>query len=123
MSGNNKILVDTNILLYFLKGNQDVIEMLSGKHIIISFITQLELLSFPKISQKSDNTIRGLLKKLQIVNINDEIKELTIEILKNSKLKLPDAIIGATATYLKLPLLTADDDFEKMKNTEIILYE
>lgn len=50
MSGN-RLCVDTNILLYFLKGDQEVIEMISDKDLIVSFITELELLSFPKISQ------------------------------------------------------------------------
>jgi hypothetical protein len=82
MSGRDKIFVDTNILLYFLRGDPDVIEMLSGKFVVTSFITELELLAFPKISQESENNIRGLLKSIQIVNINSEIKEMTIEIRK-----------------------------------------
>ena len=59
MSGN-RLCVDTNILLYFLKGDQEVIEMISDKDIVISFITELELLSFPKISPDSEETIKGL---------------------------------------------------------------
>lgn len=61
MSGN-KLFVDTNILLYFLNGDQEVVEMISDKDLIISFITELELLSFPKISVDSEETIKGLLK-------------------------------------------------------------
>ncbi len=41
MSGN-KLFVDTNILLYFLSGDQEVIEMISDKDLVISFITELE---------------------------------------------------------------------------------
>ena len=58
MSGN-RIFVDTNILLYFLKGEQEILEMLSGKQIVVSFITQLELLSFPQISPDSEESIKG----------------------------------------------------------------
>jgi len=106
MSGN-RICVDTNILLYFLKGDQEVIEMISDKELVISFITELELLSFPKISQEAEDTIKGLLKNCLIINIRSEIKELTIEFRRKSKLKLPDSIVAATAKYSKLPFLTA----------------
>jgi len=110
MSGN-RLCVDTNILLYFLKGDQEVIEIISDKDLVISFITELELLSFPKISPDSEDTIKGLLKNCLIVDIRSEIKDLTIKIRKKSKLKIPDAIVAATAFYSKLPLLTADKQY------------
>ena len=49
MSGS-RLFVDTNILLYFLQGDREVIEMIADKNLVISFITELELLSFPKLS-------------------------------------------------------------------------
>lgn len=45
MSGK-EILVDTNIFLYLLKGNDTLEEMLQGKSIYVSFITELELIGF-----------------------------------------------------------------------------
>lgn len=122
MSGN-KLFVDTNILLYFLDGDQEVIEMISDKELVISFINELELLSFPKISADSEETIKGLLKNCTIVDITQEIKDLTIEFRRKSKLKLPDAIVAATAFYLQLPLLTADKQFRKVEELEVIIYE
>jgi len=122
MSGN-KLFVDTNILLYFLNGDQEVIEMLSDKEIIISFINELEMLSFPKISPDSEETINGLLKNCTIVDITPEIKNLTIEFRRKSKLKLPDSIVAATAFYSQLPLLTADKQFRTLEELEVIIYE
>lgn len=122
MSGN-RLFVDTNILLYFLKGDQDVIEMISDKDLVISFITELELLSFPRITADSEETIKGLLKSCLIVDVSSEIKDLTIEFRRKSKLKLPDAIVAATAFYNKLPLLTADKQFRTIEELEIIIYE
>jgi predicted nucleic acid-binding protein len=122
MSGN-RLFVDTNILLYFLKGDQEVIEMVSDKDLIISFITELELLSFPKISPDSEKTIKGLLKNCLIIDLSPEIKDLTIEFRRKSKLKLPDSIVAATAYYHKLPLLTADKQFRTIEELEIIMYE
>ena len=122
MSGN-RLCVDTNILLYFLKGDQEVIEMISDKDLVISFITELELVSFPKISPDSEETIKGLLKNCQIIDINPEIKDGTVVFRRKSKLKLPDSIVAATAFCLKLPLLTADKQFRTIEELQIILYE
>lgn len=122
MSGS-KLFVDTNILLYFLNGDPEVIEMISDKDLIISFITELELQAFPEISADSEEIIKGLLKNCTIVDISPELKELTIEFRKKSKLKLPDAIIAATAFYFKLPLLTADKQFRTIDELEVIMYE
>jgi predicted nucleic acid-binding protein len=122
MSGN-RLCVDTNIILYFLKGDPEVIEMIADKDLVISFITELELLSFPKISPESEVTIKGLLKNCQIIDINPEVKELTIEFRRKSKLKMPDSIVAATALSLKLPLLTADKQFRTIEELQIIMYE
>lgn len=122
MNGN-KLFVDTNILLYFLKGDPEVVEMIFEKNIVISFITELELLSFPKISVDSENTIKELLNNCTIVDINPDIKEVTIEFRKKSKLKLPDSIIAASAFCSKLPLLTADAQFKTVEELNLIIYK
>jgi len=90
---------------------------------VISFITELELLSFPKTSPNSEDTIKGLLENCLIVDVRSEIKELTIEIRRKSKLKLPDSIVAATAYFSKLPLLTADKQFRTVDKLELIMYE
>lgn len=122
MSGH-KIFVDTNILLYFLKGEEEVIQILADKEIVISFITELELLSFPGISTETENVIKGLLTNCTIIGVSNEIKTSVIKLRKNYKTKIPDAIIAATSLDLNLPLFTADKHLVKIKPLEIILYE
>ena len=81
MNGN-RLFVDTNILLYYLKGNGDVVELIADKDLTISFVTELELLSFPALTTKTENEIKGLLGNCTIVDLQQEIKELTIEFRK-----------------------------------------
>jgi len=50
MNGNS-LLLDSNIVLYLLNGEETLIPLLEGKSLYLSFITQLELLSFPEISK------------------------------------------------------------------------
>lgn len=46
---------------------------------------------------------------------------LTIELLQTVNIKLPDAIIAATALYLDLPLLTFDADFSRIPNLKLFI--
>lgn len=122
MNGS-KVLVDTNIVLYFLKGNHEINQFFTDYHIVISFITELELLSVGTISPEDEYTIKEFLKYSLIIDINSDIKAQAIQIRKEVRLKLPDAIIAATALSMDLPLLTADKAFSKITDSRIILYE
>jgi predicted nucleic acid-binding protein len=55
--------------------------------------------------------------------LNQEIKLETIKIKQKHKIKLPDAIIAATAIYFNMPLVSADKDFSKVSNLQCILFE
>jgi predicted nucleic acid-binding protein len=74
MNGN-RIFLDTNILIYFLQGDQNVIEIISDKNIVVSFITELEFLLFPELDKDSIEIIKGLLDSCLIIDINNDIKD------------------------------------------------
>jgi hypothetical protein len=122
MNGNS-FLVDTNVILYLLKGDQKIAHILQDKQVFLSFITELELYSFKELNQSENNKIKGFLSECIIIDINAQIKELTIKIRKNFSTKLPDAIIAATSQYLNIPLLTYDKDFNKIIELDILLFE
>ena len=48
---------------------------------------------------------------------------MTIAIKKQQKIKIPDAIIAATAIINDLPLLTSDKAFGKIKDLQCIVFE
>jgi predicted nucleic acid-binding protein len=83
------LVVDTNILIYITGGNKQIAEATRGKNLIISFVTEMELRSWPALTQESTSLIQKLLSQCRIVSLNDEIKEKAIEIRKKTKLKLP----------------------------------
>ena len=122
MSGT-KLLLDTNILLYLLNGDETLADLLTGKRPYISFVTELELLSFQKLKSAEKRKILKLIDNCTIIDVNASIKDLTINIRQNNNLKLPDALIAATSKYLQIPLLSADNDFEKVKSLDLIYYE
>ena len=48
---------------------------------------------------------------------------MTIDLRGKYNLKIPDAIIAASALYLNLPLISADKVFEKVSELQFIKYE
>jgi predicted nucleic acid-binding protein len=78
-----EILIDTNIVLYLLKGNDTLEEMLQGKDPHLSFITELVLVGFPGISVKEEKQINELLNDFLIISLNNNIKKEYIELRKN----------------------------------------
>ena len=116
-------LIDTNIALYLLSGNKTIESILYGSNVYISFITELELLGYNKITIKEKENIKKLIEDCVIVDINSEIKLKTIELKQQYLIKLPDGIIAATSLFLNVPLITADKNFKKIKNLDITLYQ
>ena len=82
----------------------------------VSFITKIELLVWnPTVL--SDIKIREeFLGGSEIHYINDDIINLAIQIRKETKIKLPDAVIAATAMANDFTLLSDNDnDFQKVE--------
>ena len=57
MSGKS-VLVDTNILIYLLKGDRTAAELLSEKELYISFVSQIELSSSKNLIEKQFDLCR-----------------------------------------------------------------
>lgn len=122
MSGPNNFLVDTNIIILGLKGNVEIRNTLEDKNLFISVITEIELNSIPFNSKKDEALMANFISNCFVIELDFEIKRQTITIRKNTKTKLPDAIIAASAFVHKLPLLTADKGFTKIPDIDIFLF-
>ena len=122
MSGNS-LLIDTNIALYLLNGDNTIAELLDGKDVYLSFISELELLGFQELRDEDLPIIEEFLNSCIIIDLNQAIKKITIELKRAQKIKLPDAIIAATSKYMNIPLISADQGFEKILELQFIKYE
>lgn len=116
-------LVDTNIALYLLAGDETITTVLNNSTVYLSFVTQLELLGYNKFTASELKRVRSFIDDCIVVDINEEIKRNTILIRQLYKVKLPDSIIAATAQFLDIQLLTADSDFKKIENLKVVFYE
>lgn len=118
-----EILLDTNIILYLLKGDDTLGELLHGKNPYLSFMTELELIGFPDISLKEEVKINELMAECLIVSLNNNIKKIYVELRREYHLKLVDTIIAATAIALNIPLITSDKQFASIKELNLIQYK
>jgi predicted nucleic acid-binding protein len=120
----NRLLVDTNIILYALKGDMALTGIIDGQDLYISFITRIELLSFPKIDKQGVALIEKFLEQVPVIESNPVINADAIELRRKSGLEVPDAIIAASARFLGVRLMTADRDFKKVEgDIDLLLYE
>ena len=122
MNGNN-VLLDTNIVLYLLNGEETLIPLLEEKNLYLSFITQLQLLGNRNINPDDKLKIKQFVSECTVIDITTEIKEFTIDIRQKYNLKLPDCIIMATSLWLNMPLITADQDFKKIEIADLIFFK
>lgn len=119
MSGK-KYLLDTNTALYVLGGKILSSSLPEGEY-AISVITELELLSYSKITITEELLIKHFLNDIQIIELSKEIKRRTVAIRKKSSLKLPDAIIAATAIETDSVLITRDKKLLKISSLHAIV--
>ncbi len=113
-------LADTNALIYLLNGNSCMTPYLQ-KSLSFSVISEMELLSFPGITQQEEDSIKSLLQDCTELSISSEIKKQTIEIRKKYRIKLPDAIVSASAIVNNIPLITADKGFRQIAELSLEL--
>ena len=122
MNGSS-LVIDTNIALYLFNGDSTIASLLDGRNVYISFITEIELLGFPGITNEQKAISKEFIEDSVVIDLNDAIKRMTIDLRVKYNLKIPDAIIASSALYLNLPLISADKVFEKVSELQFIKYE
>lgn len=118
MSGE-RYLLDTNAVIQLLKGNREVFTAVEdASSIALSVIVEMECLSFSGLNDHDKELFRAFRSRIGVFDVpsDDEIfTRMVVAARQKYALKLPDAIIAATARKNDLTLLTADDHFKKLK--------
>ena len=112
----SKFLVDTNIVLYALKGDSALVDLIHDQDLYISFVTRIELLSYPKILEADVTLIEDFLAQVPVIESNPLINADAIVLRRKSGLEVPDALVAASARFIGARLLTADKDFKKLED-------
>jgi predicted nucleic acid-binding protein len=121
MSGID-FVADTNILLYTLEGHSGI-ESLLHYSFAVSVISEIELLGKHEITSEETRIITELLSDCSLIELNNPIKNRAIQLRQKQKIKLPDALIAATAIELQIPLVTADKRLERIEGLNCLIIE
>jgi len=115
MNGNSALL-DSNIIIYLSKREVPLSFLDQFDEHYISVITYMEVLGYQFRDPKEEAFIREMMEVFRIIFIDQKIADMAIEIRRKQRIKLPDAIIAATAKVLNLCLVTRNiDDFKKVE--------
>jgi len=116
-------LIDTNAVVDYLENKlpDTASALIDALSIQISVISRIELLAWSKITKNQLEVLNGFINASQVFGLDEAVILKTIELRKNHRVKLPDAIIAATAIVNDLDLLTRNiNDFEKISGLNSI---
>jgi predicted nucleic acid-binding protein len=114
MSGKLRFVLDTNAVVSLLNGNRELATRLeTAAYVGVSVITYLEFLAFDGLTDDDRNNFKQFCSRVEVVPLvhNDDLADKALSLRTQHRLKLPDAIIGATALCRKAVLITNDSHF------------
>ena len=99
-------VVDTNILIDYLNGSEKARRELDVFDVVhISLVSWMEVLVGAKEGEE-ESEIREFLRRFSVHPVDQGIADRAVEIRRADKIRLPDAIIWATAQQLGILLVT-----------------
>jgi len=119
--------LDANIVIAYLAGEQSVIDMLSqwraaGSPLFLSTIAEAEVLSFSGWTAEERRATEAFLQDgFTSIVFDRSIARLAADIRRDTKIKLPDAAIAATALFTHTPLVTRNQrDFKGVSGLTVL---
>ena len=113
-----RYLIDTNTVIDYLENKlpPKASAVLDNTNIEISVISRMEILAWPNATEMQLEVLNGFINASNVFGLNEATIIKAIEIRKIYRIKLPDAIIAATAKVNGLTLVTRNlRDFEKVE--------
>ena len=121
-----KIVLDTNILIEILKGNQETVTKVQSfeNELCISAITVMELF-YGAINKAEVKKLENFILLFTVIHTNENISRKAINLVKqyakSHTLDIPDSIIASTALTLECKLFTYNTkDFKYIDNLILI---
>ena len=117
MNGEKRYFLDTNALVAFGNGEKEIGALLAeAEAVSTSVICELEYLSWEGLTEEDESHFRQFLSMINVVDVQTadaELKNRIVEIRRaNAKIKLPDAIVMASASATGSILLTRDHQLQ-----------
>ena len=118
-------LIDTNVWIDALSGKLSADAFLKitvqARWAGYSAITRLELFGLPGLEEEEEKKISEILKPFPEIGVDSKVIDRAIQVRKAKRIKVPDAIIAATALEKDCSLITRNiEDFKGIADLVVI---
>ncbi|WP_373511428.1 type II toxin-antitoxin system VapC family toxin [Persicitalea sp.] len=119
-------ILDSNTAIYLLNGTLNAISSkaiadIADKPFVLSVIGRIELLGWEASNEEEALKVVLFVRAAVVLPLNEPVIERTIAIRRKYKIKLPDAIIAATALEYNLKLITRNvADFDSIEGLTVV---
>ena len=124
--GKQGYLIDTNVAIEYIgetlpDRSLSILDDIIDNEYSISVINRIELLGYADITDQEEEKFQQLIRAAIVFDLDNNVVKETIKLRKSYRIKLPDAIIAATACLYDLVLITRDiKDFQKINALKVI---
>lgn len=106
--------LDANAIIYYLKGDARAALLnnlfAQSASLYVSAITDAELFSFSNLDEEEAAAIEQALQLLSIIPVDTKIARMAVELRRERRIELADALIAATAPLPVASLVTGNVD-------------
>ena len=123
---NGKFILDTNAIISLLNGHNSInLQLQNATWIGISVISELEFLAYRNLTENDRLLFQNFKSRIHVINLdtNDAQFILSITFIRQRfNLKLPDAIIAASAFENQATLISNDIVFSRVANLAVLTF-
>jgi predicted nucleic acid-binding protein len=118
-------LIDSNVIIGYLAGQipssgMEIVSGIVSNRPNISVISKIEILRFND-TPENETILEEFINISKVYPLSNNVVELTVKLCKQNKIKLPDAIIAATALLEDLTLVTRNiNDFKNIPDIKLL---
>lgn len=121
MSGpNRRLLFDTNAVVGLLRGHSELLAITKQAHWIgISVISEIEFLAFSDLTRDDIVLFTNFLGRVAVIDLTHQPVDLIQQVIglrRDFRLRLPDAVIVASAIVHNACLVTQDRQLLILEN-------
>ncbi|MGB3236817.1 MAG: type II toxin-antitoxin system VapC family toxin [Geitlerinemataceae cyanobacterium] len=123
---STRYVLDTNAIVALLGGNKQLVQRLQNAEWVgISIISQLEFLVFTGLTEADRLLFEQFASRVEVIGLDasqTNLLETTIRMRQQYRLRLPDAIVAATAIVNQATLLSADRQLQSISELTVIAF-
>lgn len=122
MVENNRVIVDSNIVIYSANPAYELLrDWLKKSSLILSDISRIEIMGYHRLVEEEKKYFKRLFDYCNFYHLTEETISKAIILRQQRSMGLGDSIIAATALSANLPLISANTkDFRHIKELTLI---